>query len=105
MIDIELNAYIGPYCNVKLHELKDTKPEQLMMLSYLKTDLQPGNGYTLVGSVIGTLNLLPVADVAEDRIALLKQRQQELRAKSEAEVTRLEGEIQSLLAISYEETK
>lgn len=57
-----------------------------------------GSGWVRVGEAQITVTLLPIEQCMADTIAALRREQAELQAKS----TRIEGEIQKLLAITCE---
>ncbi len=60
------------------------------------------SSYRLVGWAEITVELLPVADMMASAVDSLKAQKQKIIADAQLEATRLEGEIQKLLAISYE---
>jgi hypothetical protein len=65
----------------------------------------PGADYIPVGDCEVHVHLHQRTDIVGNAVETLKERQRELRAKAAAEDTRLEGEIQSLLSLTYKDHK
>ena len=58
------------------------------------------DGYIMVGTANIEITMLPQKDVTSRAIATLKAQKEDVLAKARAEATRIEGQIQSLLAIT-----
>ena len=61
-----------------------------------------GDGYRHVGFAELVVTILPTEDMLSSAVDALKAQKQKVIADAEAESTRIESEIQKLLAISYE---
>lgn len=61
-----------------------------------------GDGYRHVGFAELTVNILPRQDMLHAAVGALKAEKQNVIATAEREATRIESEIQKLLAISYD---
>ena len=60
------------------------------------------DGYRLVGHADITITLMPQDDMITSAVATLREQKTAVIAAAQAEATRIEGEIQKLLAIAYE---
>jgi hypothetical protein len=60
-------------------------------------------GYTLVGEAEITVALIPTNEMVENKVQALRNEAAAVRAAATATVTRIESQIQNLLAISYDE--
>lgn len=97
-----LKAYISEHSSIGPDELKNMPEEKLVRsLSYSMHDMTT-NGWTLVGIAQLTVELAADQDIINGQVNALKLQKQQVLAKAEAESTRIERQIQSLLAISYE---
>lgn len=57
------------------------------------------DGYLLVGTARIEIDLMPPKEVTKHAIVTLRQQKENVLAAAQAEATRIEGQIQSLLAI------
>lgn len=66
------------------------------------TDYWKSCGYVYAGMATVEIDLLPAGDVTANAVAAIEDQQRKVQAKAQAEVTRLEAQKQSLLAITTE---
>lgn len=95
-----LNAFLTKYSDLAGHDLATCSQEELgkgLWTTSLEYDNDPS--YVHVGFVDATFTLLPRADVVNRQIAALRQEQQRVRAEAAVSDTRIEAQINSLLAI------
>jgi len=59
------------------------------------------DGYILVGMARIEIELLPQKEITTKAVATLRQQKEQVIATAQAEATRIEGQIQSLLAIEH----
>ena len=59
------------------------------------------DGYILVGMARIEIELLPQKEITTKAVATLRQQKEQVLATAQAEATRIEGQIQSLLAIEH----
>lgn len=60
------------------------------------------DGYIMVGKAQITIDLLPAKDVTKHAVAALQEQRKVVQANAAAECTRIDAQIQSLLAITNE---
>lgn len=75
-----------------------TDPENSKWFSYHDNDMS-GHGFMLIGHAEIELDLFNPAQINHSAVMALKAQVQEVRAKAENEVTKLNEKIQQLLAI------
>ena len=61
-------------------------------------------GYVYAGRATIEIELLPAGEVTAQAVAAIEQQQRKVQAQAQAEVTRLEAQKQSLLALTNEVT-
>lgn len=94
-------AWTSQYSCIGPNELKSGSDDQLVRgLQYATPDMS-SSGWVKVGEVEVTITLFGLDDIVHGQVDALKAMKKEVIAKAEAEATRIEGEIQKLLAISY----
>lgn len=94
-------AWTTKYSGVGPNELKDSPEDALVKdLSYSVHDMTDA-GWVKVGDADVTVQLFGIEEIVSGQVDALKTMKQDVIAKAEAEATRIEGEIQKLLAISY----
>ena len=94
---ITQHSCIGP------NELKSCDDDQLVRgLNYSTHDMSSA-GWVKVGEAEVTITLFGLDDIVHGQVDALKAMKKDVIAKAEAEATRIEGEIQKLLAITYTE--
>lgn len=59
------------------------------------------DGYIMVGTVHIEVELLPSKEITTKAVTTLRQQKEQVLATAHAEATRIEGQIQSLLAIEH----
>lgn len=59
------------------------------------------DGYIMVGTAAIEITLFPKKEVTNRAVASLRKQQKHVLATAQAEATRIEGQIQSLLAIEH----
>lgn len=59
------------------------------------------DGYILVGMARIEIELLPQKEITTKAVATLRQQKEQVLATAQAEATRIEGQIQSMLAIEH----
>ena len=59
------------------------------------------DGYIMVGMARIEIELLPQKEITTKAVATLRQQKEQVLATAQAEATRIEGQIQSLLAIEH----
>lgn len=60
------------------------------------------DGYIMVGKAQITIDLLPTKDVTKHAVTALQEQRKVVQANAAAEITRIDAQIQSLLAITNE---
>ena len=98
---MKLNVYLSKYSAHKASELHAIDHDALLRATHIATsyELREADGYTLVGTAEAQVTLFPPAECISRQVASLRSEQTKLRAESEAAVTRIEKQINSLLAI------
>ena len=59
------------------------------------------DGYIMVGKAHIEIELLPQKEITTKAVVTLRQQKEQVLATAQAEATRIEGQIQSLLAIEH----
>lgn len=99
-----LLAYVGPHCGFGPSDM--AKPEilsQLVMLQEGDNKYWIDQGYTLVGTVDVEFHPMEVKDMVSNKVDALKKQAEAIRAEATAKVTRIEAQVQTLLAIGFDE--
>jgi hypothetical protein len=95
----KIKAYISEYRTID--EVKRYEGEDLLnMVSFSNFDLTD-NGYTVIGEAEISLRVLDEDQILSNKIASLTRQKQSIIAEAQAKATVIEGQIQSLLAITY----
>jgi hypothetical protein len=87
-------------------QYSSTSPENLLAgdlrgLSYYESDMTSA-GWTLVGDAEVTVTLIDKRTMIDNKIAALREEAKTVRAEATAKVTKIEGQIQNLLALSFD---
>lgn len=80
---------------------KDLLAGNLQGLIYTTSDMV-SVGWTLAGEAEITLYFVGERDLIDNKVAALKEEAKNIRAEATAKCTKIEGQIQELLAISYD---
>ena len=96
---MKLYAYMNRWCELRGQDLHTLPHDKLESLHFNRHDWTNDPDYTLVGHAEVQVTLLPRAECVGRQVATLRAQQQKLRAESEAQVTRIEQQINSLLCI------
>lgn len=97
-------AYIGPSSSFGPSDM--IKPEvlsQLVMLQKGDNKYWIDQGYTLVGTVDVEFHPMEVKDMVSNKVDALRKQAESIRAEATAKVTRIEAQVQTLLAIGFDE--
>lgn len=99
-----MTAWASQYCP---HTPEDyyakVGAELLQNLLFDKADSKGfGSGYSLVGTAEVTLTIADPDDLIANKVAALKAEKAQTLADAEAKATRIERQIQQLLAITHE---
>ena len=97
-----LTAYLAHSWRTPAELAGLSQDELASSLHFTAHDMSGSAGWTEVGSAEITVTLKSHADMVNDTITALREAKRELLAKAEAESTRIEGQIQKLLAITCE---
>lgn len=101
-------ALIDKYTSFDPAEPTRTRADQFVFVDpyYVKEGkLDPGwtkDGYRLVGWADITVTLMPHEEMLQAAVESLREQKTAVLAQAQAEATRIEGEIQKLLAITFE---
>ena len=98
----KINAYLMPHNACYAAGLASMPESEVVNVVTLWSGDTAGSDWLLVGEADVSINLLPRADVVVAKVAVLRAEQSRVRADAEMTSRRLEQQIQSLLAISYE---
>lgn len=94
-----VKAWLPEYSSLTPDQLQ--KPEAVDQFIYSAHDMRSA-GWTYVGEATITVDVvLSSNELINSKIETLREQQKKARAEAEAQVNRLEGMIQNLLAISY----
>lgn len=99
-----LLAYLSPHCSVGPADMK--KPEvlsQLLFLDSANTEYFDKEGYTRVGTADIEFHPLDVKEMVSGKVEALRKQAESIRAEATAKVTRIEAQVQTLLAIGFDE--
>lgn len=94
-----VKAWLPEYSSLTPDQLQ--KPEAIDQFIYSSVDMRSA-GWTYVGEATISVDVVLSPDeLIASKIETLREQQKKARAEAEAQVNRLEGMIQNLLAISY----
>jgi len=94
---VQIGAWLPTFSGLQPHELDPLTDEQLARTLYFTTG-KP-DGYIRIGTATVTLALDSREEVARTAVATLRAQQTKVRADAEAAATRIEAQIQSILAL------
>lgn len=95
-ITFETKAWISEYNSNTPEQLRT--PKGADSLYYTSHDMSK-SGHVFAGNAVVTLDLCGERELVDNKVASLREQAVSIRAKATAEVTRIEGQIQSLLSI------
>ncbi len=85
----------------KPQDVVELDERALQSVTAFSTADMESNGWFQIGRARIVIEFFPLASAIEKKIDALQAERQRLRANTEATCTRIEGEIQNLLALSY----
>lgn len=98
-----VTAWLSKHSMVTPKELAAAKPEIVGNLVYFNGDRDwSGEGYTRVGAAEITVELIEGDELIANKVAALRAEKTAIRAEATAKETEIEGQIQNLLAITYQ---
>lgn len=95
-ITFQTKAWISEYNTATPEQLRT--PEGAASLYYSASDLST-HGHTFAGNATITLDLLDDRNLVDNKVATLREQAVSIRAEATAKCTRIEGQINQLLAI------
>jgi len=106
-ITATVDAWLSQYQNpAHLLDPKTSPDRVVAMITCVRRDSDPKawqrDGYTLVGTAEVTLHLVDERAVVENKVTSLRAEKERTLAEAHAKAVELEGQIQKLLAISYD---
>lgn len=99
-ISTKCKAWITSRSSVGPDELE--KGNRITDLAFVNHDMST-QGWTLAGTATISVNLVDRKTLIDNKVDALKKEASAIRAEATAKVTRIESQIQNLLAICYEE--
>jgi hypothetical protein len=96
---------VSKYCSFDPAKPTATRVDEFTFLNpayVVDGKLDGWNDFRLVGSTTITIELMPVKDMTQAAVEQLKAEKQKVLADAYAAATRIEGEIQKLLAIAFD---
>jgi len=100
-VTVETKAWITGYSSLTPADLENGRVAGLI---YTDADMK-SDGWTLVGTATITVSLVDKDTLIQNKVAALREEAKAIRADATEKVTRIEGQIQNLLAISYTATE
>jgi len=97
----EVGAYMSPYLPISPADLASADGNALLGKVHLCLNGMPSE-YARIGTATVTVTFNSTDDIVSERVDALKAEQRRLKGDAEAAVTKLERQIQSLLAITHE---
>lgn len=94
----KLKAWIPDHCSLSPADLAKG---EITGLYYSNNDLL-SMGWTLAGEAEITVALIDERALVENKVASLREQARNIRAEATANVTRIEGQINDLLAITFD---
>ena len=102
-ITTTLNVVASQHCEFTLEDYATKDAQELAQrLSYWPTHWDIDGGGSLVGTAEVTITLHDADDLIANKVAALRAEKAQTLAEAEAKATRLERQIQQLLAITHE---
>jgi hypothetical protein len=99
----EVGVYMSPYLPISPADLASRDGSELMGKVHLCPHSMPSE-YARIGSATVTVTFNSTDDIVTGRVDALQAEQRRLKGEAEAAVTKLERQIQRLLAITHEVT-
>lgn len=97
------NVYASEYCTLTPQEMHTADSAKVAdALQVWPTSWGRQAGYSLVGTAEVTMTLHDMDAVISNKVESLKEEKQRVIADAQAKATKLESQIQQLLAITYE---
>lgn len=100
-----LLAFVSPHSGINPADL--SKPSVISMLTLIGEGSRAyfeGEGYTYAGNAEVSFEPIGMKELVENKIEALRNEAATIRAKATKDVTRIEGQIQNLLAIGFDES-
>lgn len=102
-ITTTLNVVASQYCSFTPNDYATANGQTLARgLAYWPTDFTLDSGFSKVGTAEVTITLHDPDDLIANKVAALKAEKTQTLADAEAKATRIERQIQQLLAITHE---
>jgi hypothetical protein len=101
-VSMKTKAWIGTGSDVSPKDLMEGK--KLDQLIFWHLDNFSKMGYTFVGEAELTVTVPDEKTLIDNKVQALREEAKSIRAAATAQVTRIEGQIQSLLAITCDAT-
>ena len=98
-VKFETKAWLTPYDSASPKDLLNG--ERLNSLSFGQGNMA-NQGWTQVGVATVTVELTDARTMVSNKIEALRQEAKGIRAEATAKVTRIEGQINDLLALSFD---
>lgn len=97
----EVGVYLPSYSSVTPEDLVSADDAMLIKrIQFSALDMTPE--WARIGTATVTVTLATTESIVQGQVATLKAQQRKVKGDAEAEVTKLERQIQSLLAITHE---
>lgn len=102
-ITTTLNVLVSQCCGLTPQDLETADPEKVAhSLAYWPTHWAVDNGYSIVGSAEVAVTLHDTDTVLANKVEALRAEQAATLAEAQAKATKIERQIQQLLAITHE---
>lgn len=101
-ITFETKAWISQYNHITPDKVGTE--DGAASLYYARADLSQ-QGYAFAGNATITLDVPGPKELVENKVAAMREEIKATRAEASARVTKLEGQIQQLLAIEFKPSK
>ena len=100
---VQLSVQLNPHASIGPQELDSMPAEQLASYLSFWTGTKPAyDGCTIVGTATTEVTLMGRDEVVLNKVEALRAEKARTQAEAQAAVTRLESQIQQLLAITHE---
>lgn len=98
---ITTKAWITQYSTISPDDLEQGKRIEDLAFYTPKKNVAP-EGWTFAGEAVISFTPVDRQTLVDNKVEALKAEAAAIRAEAQAKVTRIEGQIQNLLAISYD---
>jgi len=97
-----LMAYLSPYSHITPEQLATPGAiSSMVFINEGNSDYFTKQGYTYVGTALIEVDVLEHKEIISNKVEALREEIKSTRASAQAKVTKLEGQIQNLMAIEY----